>query len=110
MDRMGLNINKKIQGASKQSQDEGSTDKTGINFDDLRALMDHPKIQEMLNAPLPSENMKPVPSRPELQLIPPELIKRKPTLHDSQEHPPVVLSYEATVIREELIGYVDAIL
>jgi hypothetical protein len=107
---MGLGLNNKMQGKSQMSQFAGQIDTAGINLADLRALMEHPKIQEMLSAPLPSENMKPVPSRPELQMLPPELIKHKPSLLDSQEDPAVVLSYEATVIREELIGYVDAIL
>ena len=107
---MGLGLKKQMQATSPLSPFAGQIETAGINLADLRALMEHPKIQEMLSAPLPSENMKAVPSRPELQMLPPELIKHKPSLLDSQENPAVVLSFEATVIREELMGYVDAIL
>jgi len=56
-------------------------DLSGINFDDVRKLMLHPIIQEMLEPPIesPSNNLKQVPSRPELQLIPTDLIFERPS-------------------------------
>jgi len=74
--------------------------------------MKHPIILEMLE-PMPespSLNLQQKKSRPELTLIPTDLIFEKPSRAEQRKKPEVVLKYEADILREEMIGYVDAVI
>lgn len=50
-----------------------------------------------------------MPSRAELTLIPTDLLFNKPSRQEQKGDPNIVLNYEATALKEEMLGYVDAI-
>lgn len=86
-------------------------DLSGIDLDQLRSLLKHPVINELLEEPKesPSLDLKQVPSRAEMTLIPTDLLFNRPTREEQKGDPNVVLNYEATALKEEMLGYVDAI-